>query len=112
MKTTFIAKAIAVIVACSILALFLVPTGFAYKVGVGDSDPTAVTSCNDKLDTFTIFPYARFKTNANGSASGIEVHVSSVDGNCSTKIYSSHDVGYDTDFGLVQDNIDTAIALR
>ena len=34
LKTTIIAKAISVIVACTILALFLVPTGFAYKVGI------------------------------------------------------------------------------
>jgi hypothetical protein len=112
LKTPFIAKAISVIVACTILAIFLVPTGFAYKVGVSGNGPTSTTPCNDKPSTFTIFPYARLKPNSDGSSVGVEVHFSSADGGCSTKIYSSHNVGYNNLAENHYDNNDSVIALR
>jgi len=112
LKTTIIAKAISVIVACTIPALFLVPTGFAYKAGITGGDPTSATSCNDKPSTFTIFPFARLKTNSSGSSVGVEVHFSSADGGCSTKVYSSHNVGYSTFAENHHVNNDSAIALR
>jgi len=96
-KTLFVAKAIPVVIACSILAVFLVPTGFAYKAGVDDSE-AAATSCNNKPGNFTIFPLARLKTSANEFDSGVEVHLSSADGDCSEMIYSSYDVGFSTEF--------------
>ena len=72
LKTIFIAKAIAVTMACSILALFLVPTGFAYKLDFGGGNPATATSCNHKPGAFTIFPYSKLKTSSDGSVSGIE----------------------------------------
>jgi len=112
LKTTIIAKAISVIVACTILALFLVPAGFAYKTGITGSDPTSASSCNDKPSTFTIFPFARLKANSNGSSVGVEVHFSSADGGCSAMVYSSHNVGYETFAENQHGNNDSAIALR
>ncbi|MFC1701461.1 hypothetical protein ACFL1J_01760 [Pseudomonadota bacterium] len=112
MKKEFIAKAIPVVIACSILAIFLVPAGFAYKVGIGGNDADPATSCNSKPGNFTIFPFARLKANLNGSVSGVEVHLSNADGDCSEMIYSSYDVGYNSESGTIRDNNGTAIALR
>jgi hypothetical protein len=112
MKTAFIAKAIPVAIACSILAIFLVPTGFAYKMGIGGNDADPATSCNSKPGNFTIFPIAALKANSNGSFSGVEVHLSNVDGDCSEKIYSTHDVGYRNEPGPNHDNNDMVIALN
>lgn len=111
-KTTFIAKAIPVLIGCSILAIFLVPTGFAYKAGMGSNQAAPATSCNDKLGNFTIFPYARLKTSSNGSATGVEVHLSNADSDCTEMIYSSYDVGYGNDSGTILDNNGRAIVLR
>jgi len=112
LKTAFIAKAIPVVIACSILAIFLVPTGFAYIVGIGGNDANPATSCNSKPDNFMIFPLARLKTNANGSAAGVEVYLSAVDGDCSEMIYTSDDVVNRNESGTIRDNNGTAIALR
>ena len=112
MKIAFIAKAIPVVIACSILAIFLVPTGFAYKVGIGSNEPALETSCNSKPGNLTVFPFARLKTNSNGSASGIEVHLSNSDSDCTEMIYSSYDVGYGNDSGTILDNNGRAIVLR
>lgn len=112
MKTAFIAKAIPVVIACAILAIFLVPAGYAYKAGFGDNDSIPETSCNSNLGSFTIFPFAKLKTNSNGSATGVEVHLSSVDNDCSEIIYSSYDVGYTNEPGTVRDNNGRVIALR
>ena len=94
MKKTFLVKAIPAIVGSSILALFLVPTGYAYIAGFSDSNSTSVTSCNSEPGSFPVFPFAKLKTNANGFASVVEVYLSSVNGACSEKIYSSHEFGY------------------
>lgn len=110
LKTAYIAKAIPVVVACSILAIFLVPNGFAYKFG--DIEPAQAKSCNNKPSSFTIFPYASLKTNSNGSATGVEVHLSSADGDCSEMIYSSYDVGYTNNSGTIRDSKGMAISLR
>jgi len=112
LKTSFIAKALSVGLACSILALFLVPTGFAYKIGLsGDEGPSA-KSCNDDLSSFTIFPYAKLKTDSSGSATGIEVLLSSAQGSCSMKIYSSNEDGYAALSGNPYSSQDEAIALK
>ena len=111
-KTAFIAKAIPIVIGCSILAIFLVPTGFAYKVGFGSNDADAAPSCNSEPRKFTIFPYASLKINSNGSASGVEVHLSDADGDCSEKIYSSHDVGYRNESGTIRHNNGRSVALR
>jgi len=112
MKTTFIAKAISVILACAILAMFLVPTGFAHKAGVSDSIHTLATSCNSQPGSFPLLPFTKLKTNSNGSGAVIEVHLSSVDGNCSAMVYASHEFGYSS----VPDNSgnrdEMAVALR
>lgn len=112
MKITFIAKAISVVLACSILALFLVPSGFAYKVGVSGSNPASIKSCNSKPSTFTVFPFAKLTTNQNGSLRNLEVYVSNLDGDCTARIYSSNSNGYNT----VPDNVNgvnnSTIALR
>ncbi|MDX2428550.1 MAG: hypothetical protein QNK22_07655 [Xanthomonadales bacterium] len=112
MKTAFIAKAIPVVISCSILAIFLVPTGFAYKLGIGSNDADPATSCNSNPGNLTIFPYTRLKTNSNGSATGVEVHLSNEDGDCSEMIYSSYEVGYGTESGTIRNNNGTAISLR
>ena len=113
MKTAFIAKAIPVVIGCSILALFLVPDGFAFKAGFGSNDANPTTSCNSNPGNLTIFPFARLKTNLNGSASGVEVHLSNADSNCTEMIYSSYDVGYSNESGTIRDNNGKAIiALR
>ena len=112
MKTSFIAKAIPVLIGCSILAIFLVPTGFAYIVGIGGNDADPATSCNSNLGNFTIFPYIRLKTNSNGSTTGVEVHLSNEDGDCSEMIYSSYDGGYGNDTGTILDNNGRAIVIR
>jgi len=112
LKTSFIAKAIPVVIGCSILAIFLVPAGYAYKVGIGSDEASLATSCNNKPANLTIFPFARLKTNSNGSATGVEVHLSSSDSGCTEMIYSSHDVGYSNESGTIRDNNGTAISLR
>ena len=112
MKTTPIANAVPVILACSILAIFLVPTGFAYKLGIGGNDADPATSCNSKPGNFTIFPFASLKTNSYGSPTGVEVHLSSSDGDCSEMIYSSYDVGSSNESGTIRDNNGKSIALR
>lgn len=112
MKTTFIAKAIPVLIGCSILAIFLVPAGYAFKAGIGSNDANTATSCNKKLVDFPIFPFARLKANSNGSASGVEVHLSNADGDCSEMIYSSYEVGYSNESGTIRDNNGRAITLR
>ena len=112
MKTSFIAKAIPVVIGCSILAIFLVPAGFAYKLGIGSNDADPATSCNSNPGNLTIFPYARLKTNSNGSAMDVEFHLSNEDGDCSKMIYSSYDVGYGNESGTILDNNGRAIALR
>jgi len=112
LKTTFIAKALSVLLACFILALFLVPTGFAHRIGMTGGEPGPATSCNDSPDTLTIFPYAKFATNADGSATGVEVHLSSAWGNCSTKIYSSHEEGYAAHSGNHHATENETFALR
>jgi len=112
LKNSHIAKAISVIMGCSILAIFLVPTGFAYRAVMDDDQVTSEASCNDKPSTFTLFPYARLRTNSNGSTAGVEVHLSSAGGDCSTIIYSSHEIGYSTALNDTPDNYDSAIVLR
>ncbi|MDH4018822.1 MAG: hypothetical protein OEU84_04410 [Xanthomonadales bacterium] len=112
MKTTFIAKAIPVLIGCSILAIFLVPAGYAFKAGIGSNDAVTKTSCNKKLDDVTIFPFARLKTNSNGSVSGVEVHLSNADGDCSEMIYSSYEVRHGNESGTIRDNNGRVIALR
>ena len=93
MKATFIAKATAVVLSCSILAISLVPAGFAFRAN--DSGSTAsITSCNNRPDTLTIFPYAKFNIGRNGSVETFDVYVSSFNGNCTAKIYSSLDGEY------------------
>jgi hypothetical protein len=94
MKATFIAKATAVVLACFILAIFLVPAGFAFRANDSGSNPASVQSCNTRPDTLTIFPYAKFNIGRNGSVETFEVHVSSFNGNCTAKIYSSSDGEY------------------
>jgi hypothetical protein len=94
MKTAIIAKATAVVLACSILAIFLVPAGFAFRAIDSVSNPASIQSCNNRPDTLTIFPYTKFDMGRNGSVETFEVHVSSFNGNCTAKIYSSRDGEY------------------
>lgn len=112
MKTTFLVKAASGVLACAMLALFLVPIGFAYKVDVSGSNPSSIQSCNSKPSTFTLFPYAKLNTDQNGSVLNLEFHVSSLDGNCTAKIYSSDNNGYTTISDDVQEDNKLKIALR
>lgn len=96
MKITFIAKAMSAVLACSILALFLVPSGFAYRMGVSGSNPASMKSCNSTPSTFTVFPFTKLATDPNGSVVNLEVYVSNLDGDCTARIYSSNNDGYST----------------
>jgi hypothetical protein len=112
MKTTFIVKAASSVLAFAMLALFLVPIGFAYKMDASGSNPSSVKSCNSKPSTFTVFPYAKLNTDQNGSVLNLEFHVSSLDGNCTAKIYASDNNGYTTTSDNVQEDNKLKIALR
>ena len=112
MKATFIAKATAVVLARSILAIFLVPAGFAFRANDSASNPASVTSCNNRPDTLTIFPYAKFNIGQNGSAETFDVYVSSFNGNCTAKIYSSGDGKYTTASEHDNGVIEPTVALR
>lgn len=98
--------------ACSILAIFLIPTGFTYMADTGSDNSSSAAPCNETPGTFTLFPYARLKTNSNGSAAGVEMHLSNAKGNCSTIIYSSHEVGYSAASSNARNNNGSSIKLR
>jgi hypothetical protein len=110
MKTTLIAKAISVVLACSILAVFLVPAGLASRNQVASAGP--VSACNGTASRLKVFPHVRLNTTAKGSVAGFEIHISDADGFCSEMVYSSLDGGYEVDLGDPEDSIDGGYALR
>lgn len=83
-------EASAVILAFSILALFVVPTGFASRGDDGGSEPSVVTSCDDNAIAFPASVYTRLNMGINGSVSGFEIHLSNADGDCSAMLFSSN----------------------
>lgn len=111
MKTTYIAEACAVILGFLILALFLVPTGFASLGGNGDDEPAA-DSCDDKAIAFPTSVYTRLNTGINGSVSGFEIHLSNADGDCSALLFSSNAAESRISLSYRQHGGDMAIALR
>jgi len=112
-KTSSIAKASSFILACSILAVFLVPAGFASREGHGDGETSAGISCTDETSTFfPAFIYTRLYMGRNGSSSGFEIHLSDADGDCSGMLYSSNAAEGRMSFGYHQDNDDMVIVSR
>jgi hypothetical protein len=112
LKTTIIAKAMSVVIACLFLALFLVPAGFASKGGMPGDEAATLITCGKTLGAFTVFPSARLNINQKGSVSGFEIHLSNVDGGCSVMIYASNDAGYDIDLSDHRDSDEMTIAWR
>lgn len=110
MKTTTIIRAGSIILSVAILALFLVPDGFANKNN--DADSTASTSCDDKDNALPVFAYTRLKTSAKGTFSGFEIYLSNTYADCSMMIYSTNNSGYATDFDDRQNGDDMVIAWR
>ena len=90
MKKIIVVEASAVILAFSILALFVVPTGFASRGGDGGSEPSVVISCDDNTIAFPESVYTRLNMGINGSVSGFEIHLSNADGDCSAMLFSSN----------------------
>lgn len=112
MKTTFVAKAGSIVLACSILAVFLIPNGFASRFGeVQDRAPVA-GSCSDKVSAFPAFFYTKLFTNSNGAISGFEIRASSADSRCSSVLYSSSSAEGRTYLSTQQDSDEMVIALR
>ena len=113
MKTSIIVKASSVIFACSILAVFLVPVGFASREGHGGGETSAATSCTDKTSIFLpTFIYTKLHMGRNGSTSGFEIHLSDADGDCSGMLYSSNAAEGRMSFAYHQDNDDMVIVSR
>ena len=86
MKKIIVVEASAVILAFSILALFVVPTGFASRGG----EVSAATSCDDKAMVIPTSIYTRLNMDVNGGVSGFEVHLANADGDCSAMLFSSN----------------------
>ena len=88
MKTKFIARVAAILLTVPILILIQAPNGSA---NIGDDHagglPAAV-SCTDKSSVFPTSLFTRLKTNANGTLSGFEIHLSNQDRSCSTILYA------------------------
>jgi hypothetical protein len=86
-KKITIAQASSVVIAASILALFLVPASFAMR---GTHTSSVAESCNDKASVFPSSLSTRLNKNHKGSVSGFELHLSNADGKCSVMIFSSN----------------------
>lgn len=111
-KENPVARASAVVLSCFILAAFVVTASFAYK-GNGDVGAVAGTdACEDRSGFLSVFPLARIRPGTNGSASGLEVHLSSADGHCSDLVFSSLGPGDHINSDYFLDNQDRAITLR
>jgi hypothetical protein len=112
LKTVFIAKAISVVIASSVLVVFLVPSGSAFKA-VGDAGhPNRSKACGNDPESLALFPFTQLTTNSKGSISGFEIRLGSADGNCSRKIYSSSQVAPNADLNELLENDENVIALR
>ncbi|HEY5776862.1 MAG TPA: hypothetical protein VIS57_12295 [Xanthomonadales bacterium] len=112
MKTVFIAKAISVVIASSVLVLSLVPSGSAFKAPSDADQPTGSTACGYNPSSLTVFPFTQLKTNSKGSISGFEFRLVSADGNCSTQVYSSDRVASVTRLNEHLEGDEKAIILR
>jgi hypothetical protein len=112
LKTSFIAKAASVILACAILALLLVPRGFASGGINGDSDSSAQSACADKAGAFPTIVYTRLYIGQNTSISGFEIHLAGANGDCSELLYSSNAVENGISFGYQQDPDDWVLISR
>jgi len=90
LKKIIVVEASAVILAFSILALFVVPTGFASRGGNSGGEASAATSCDDKAMIFPASIYTRLNMGVNGGVSGFEIHLANADGDCSAMLFSSN----------------------
>ena len=111
MRKTIIVEASAVILAVSILAIFVVPTGFASRGGDGGESSVA-TSCNEKAIAFPASVYTRLNTDINGSVSGFEIHLSKANGDCSVMLYSSNAAESRISSNYYENSGDVTFALR
>jgi hypothetical protein len=112
MKTVLLAKAGAIIIACSILAIFLVSTSLANRHDNGQVELSSESSCSDNAGIFPASVYTRLFTGKNGFVSGFEIHLSSEDGNCSSMLYSSNAAEGGISFRTHNDENEMAVALR
>ena len=112
MKIPFVTKATSVIWGCSILILFLVSSGFAYKTSVSANNPTSEVSCSSKLSALPIFPFAKLRMDPSASTPVVEVHLSSANGACSAMAYSSHEYGYSSAPDKPHNRNEVSVALR
>ena len=74
----------------SVLAVFTVSTGFAWKGDYSDGVFAGLAPCNDTVSAFPTSLFTRLNRDRNGSVSGFEVHLSSTDGDCSVMLFSSN----------------------
>lgn len=107
-----IARASAVVLACFILAAFVVTVSFASRGSNDGAAFTGITSCEDSKSLLSLFPLARIRPGTNGASSGLEVHLSSADGHCSKIVFSSLGPGDHINSDYYLDNRDRAITLR
>lgn len=112
MKKIIIAEASAVILAFSILAIFVVPTGFASRGGDSGGEASAATSCDDKTMVFPASIYTRLNTDVYGGVSGFEIHLANADGDCSAMLFSSNAAESRISLSQHQKSGDMAFALR
>ena len=112
MKKTIVVEASSVILAFSILALFVVPAGFASRSGDSGGKASTATSCDDKAMVFPASIYTRLNTGVNGGVSGFEVHLANADGDCSAMLFSSNAAESRISLSQYQESGDMAFALR
>jgi len=112
LKTTIVVEVSAIILAFSILALFVVPAGFASRGDDGGGEPSVAASCDDNAIAFPASVYTRLNTGINGSVSGFEIHLSNADGDCSAMLFSSNAAESRISLRQHQFSGDMTIALR
>jgi hypothetical protein len=110
--TTFFARAGAALLAFPILVLLQAPNGNANRGGDGGSESAAETSCADKTTTFPTPAYTRMSMGSKGAVSGFEIHLSSLDGDCSTLFYASNTAKEELSLNVFQRRDDDLFALR
>jgi hypothetical protein len=111
MKNTFIVKAGLFVLALPVFVLIQAPSSAAFTE-VHEGDENAVGICADKTGAFPDLIFARLTTNVGGSVSGLEIHASYDDGNCTSVIYASSTEESNISSGLHQNRNDLVFALK
>ncbi len=112
MKTTFIVKAVSIILGCTMLVLFWVSTGSASSGANSGDGPSALTTCADKSSIFPAFVYTKLNMSHNRSFVGFEIHLSNRDGDCTALLYSSNTAQSSINLGYRQNPDDMVIVSR